>query len=396
MVGDNVNAMKRKELLRSQIDSFGLEEIIEKEFETVDPEMVLSDIVAKMRSKDLHEIAVVEKKKLLGVVSYGSIIKRKNMVVGMKAKTVMDPPPDISAESQVTQAAELFLSTGYRQIPVTKGKNLVGTITRAGMITILPKIKELKNMHVEDIMTSDVQTVKEDDLVKTAVEVMRRLDIRTLPVVDDAGRLTGIMGIRDIINHNWGMKRRETRGEFVGEKDPVNVKVSSLAVDSVFTIGPTAKLGEAVDLMLEKNVSVLPVLDNNKLTGIISMYDMIELLASFAQRDFVYMQITGLEEEDRFSLDIMEKEIQSGLAKAAKITRPLLFTVHVTKYHTSGNTAKYSLTGRMSTAHGTFMGKAVDWNLIKATVDLMNALQERVTEMKDERLDKKKHSRKER
>jgi hypothetical protein len=108
------------------------------------------------------------------------------------------------------------------------------------------------------------------------------------------------------------------------------------------------------------------------------------------------MQITGLEEEDRFSLDMMEREIQNMLAKISKIARPQLFTMHVTKHHASGNRPEYSLSGRLFTEHGAFIARSVDWSLIKATVDLMNVFDAKVLEMKDERLDKKKRARKER
>ena len=41
-------------------------------------------------------------------------------------------------------------------------------------------------------------------------------------------------------------------GELTGERGPVEVKVSSIALDSVFTIGPDADLGKAADLMLDR------------------------------------------------------------------------------------------------------------------------------------------------
>jgi predicted transcriptional regulator len=147
--------------------------------------------------------------------------------------------------------------------------------------------------------------------------------------------------------------------------------------------------------MARNDISTVPVLEKDKLVGVITTYDVIQLLASYGKRDFVYTQITGLEAEDRYSLDVMEKEIQSELAKVAKVTKPMLFTMHVTKYHPTGNTAKYSLNARLFTANGTFFGSAVNWNLGQATVDLMNVLQGRVMEMKEERIDKKKRSRRE-
>ena len=397
MMGENIEAMKKRELLRSQIDSIGLAGLMDEQFETVDPEMGLTDVVAKMRAKDLHEMPVTENgKKLLGVISYRSIIRRKNLVIGTKVKSAMDLPPDVAPDTMITKVAEQFLSTGYRQIPVVKGNKIVGIVSRSDIASIIPKIKDLRTIKVGAIMTEQVQTVQEDEPVKNAIETMRKLDIRTLPVVDDEGKLTGIVGIRDIVNYNWDGGRRETKGEISGEKNPVEVKVGSLASEAVVTIAPDATLNDAVKLMSSKKVSALPVLDKENMVGILTLYDMVELVASFGQRDMVYMQITGLEEEDRFSLDVMEREIQSGLAKVAKVARPQLFTMHVSKHHAVGNRAKYSLSARLFTEHGAFIARSVDWSLIKATVDLMNVFDAKVMDMKDERLDRKKRSRKER
>jgi CBS domain-containing protein len=396
MMGENIEAMKKRELLRSQIDSIGLESLMEEKFETVDPEMGLTDAVAKMRAKDLHEIPVTENgKKLLGVVSYRSIIRRKNLVIGTKVKSAMDLPPDVNPETMITKVAEQFLSTGYRQIPVIKGNKIVGLVSRSDIASIIPKIKDLKAIKISNIMTTQVQTVLEDEPIKSAIETMRKLDIRTLPVVDDEGMLTGIIGIRDIVNYNWNGNRRETTGEISGEKNHVDVKVGAMANEAVVTIAPDATISDAYKLMSSKKVSALPVMEKENLVGIVTMYDMVELIASFAQRDVVYMQITGLEEDDRFSLDVMEREIQNGLAKVAKVTRPQLFTMHVAKHHASGNRAKYSLSARLFTEHGAFIARSENWSLIKATVDLMNVFDAKVMDMKEVRLDKKKRPRKE-
>jgi CBS domain-containing protein len=396
MLGENIEAMKKRELLRSQIDSIGLESLMKEKFETVDPDMGLTDVVAKMRAQDLHEMPVTENgKKLLGVISYRSIIRRKNLVIGTKVRSAMDLPPDVSPDTVITKVAEQFLSTGYRQIPVVKGNKIVGVVSRADITSIIPKIKDLKSIKVQQIMTGQVQTVKEDEPVKNAVDTMRKLDIRTLPVVDDEGALVGIVGIRDIVNYNWNGGRRETKGEISGEKSPVEVKVGSLASGAVVTIAPDATLNDAVKLMSAKKVSALPVVQKDKMVGILTLYDLVELVASFGQRDMVYMQITGLEEEDRFSLDMMEREIQNGLAKVARVARPQLFTMHVTKHHAVGNRAKYSLSARLFTEHGAFIARSVDWSLIKATIDLMNVFDAKVMDMKEERVDRKKRSRRE-
>lgn len=396
MMGENIEAVKKRALLRSKIDGIGLSSLMEEEFESVDPEMGLSDVVARMRAKDLHEIPVTENgRKLLGVVSYRNIIRRRNLVMGMKAKAIMDQAPLVTEETRITEAAEQFLSTGYRNLPVIKGNKIVGQVSRAGIVGIIPKIKDLRSLRAKDLMTRDAATVSKDEPVKKAVEIMRKLDIRTLPVVDKDGELIGIIGIKDIVNYSWGVRDAQKIGERSGNNDPVEIKVGSLAIDHVLTIAPDDDIGSVVKLMGTKKVSALPVVEKGKMQGILTMYDLVELVASFRERDMVYMQITGLEEEDRFSLDIMEREIQSGLAKVSRVAKPQLFTLHVTKHHAAGNRAKYSLSARLFTEHGAFMARSVDWSLIKATVDLMNVFDAKVMGMKEERVDKRKKPRKE-
>jgi len=175
-----------------------------------------------------------------------------------------------------------------------------------------------------------------------------------------------------------------------GDNSPVKVKVSSIALDAVYTVDEDATLGGAVKAMLENNVSTLPVVKGSRLAGIITKYDIIELLASFRQRDMVYTQITGLDQEDRFAADTMEKDITASLQKIAKITRPMLFTLHVTKYNAQGNTNKYSLNGRLTTESKVWVASAVDWDLNKATISLMQHLERRVIERKEEKLDHRK------
>ncbi len=151
-------------------------------------------------------------------------------------------------------------------------------------------IKELCDLKVKDIMTEDVQTVGPEDPVETALLSMKNLTIRTLPVVDRENHLTGIVGIKQVANYNWKERKRETVGEMTGDNSPVKVNVSSIALDSVYTIDKEASLGDAVREMVAHNVSTLPVVEDGQLTGTSHKYDIIELLASFRQRDMVYTQ----------------------------------------------------------------------------------------------------------
>jgi CBS domain-containing protein len=392
MVGENLEALKRREMLRSVIDSKQISELINTKFETIDPETSLSDAVAKMKALDLYEIPVVDKKKLVGVLSFGSMIKKRTMVVGMKVKSLMDIPPGITAETTITEVAEQFIATNYRTMPVVKGTSLVGMVSRADVIKIVQGIKEFKNIKASDIMTYDITAVESKEPIRNALEMMRRIDVRTIPVVDADFKLSGIIGIRDIINFSWsgGKSAKETRGEKVGNRDPVEVRVDSIMHPHVTTIELGSTVNDAVKLMLKQNISTLPVVEKDVVKGVLTAYDVLELMASVRQRDVVYMQISGLEEEDRYSMDTMEREIQTELAKISKIQKPMLFNMHVQKYNATGNRAKYSLTGRLHTAQKAYIASAVEWSLMGATSDLMKRFDEMVMENKEAKIEKRK------
>lgn len=383
--------IKKREQIRSMVESMKLSDLMSKRFEYVSPEDQLSDVLKRMGQLDLHEMPVsLDGKRLMGVVSYGTLLKRRNLPISTKAGSIAVMPQEIGPDSLVTEVAEAFMTSGFRQIPIVKGQIIQGIIARTDLIKIVEGIKELCDLKVKDIMTEDVQTVGPEDPVETALLSMKNLTIRTLPVVDRENHLTGIVGIKQVANYNWKERKRETVGEMTGDNSPVKVNVSSIALDSVYTIDKEASLGDAVREMVAHNVSTLPVVEDGQLTGIITKYDIIELLASFRQRDMVYTQITGLDQEDRFATEQMEKDITISLQKIAKITRPMLFTLHVTKYNAQGNTNKYSLNGRLTTESKVWVASAVDWDLNKATTNLMQHLERRVVERKDERLNHRK------
>jgi len=386
MTPNELTGIEKREQLRSRIEAVKLRDIMSNDFRTVGPDDHLTDVLKEMGNLDLHEIPVSQDgKRLMGVVSYGTLLKRRNLSTASKAGSISIMPQEITPDNSLTEVAEAFLTSGFRQIPVVSGQMIQGIVTRTDLIKIIKDIPELRDLKVYDIMTEDVQTIGSDDPVDAALLSMKNLTIRTLPVVDEEGQLTGIIGIKQVANYNWRERKRETVGEVTGDNSPVEVNVSSIALGSVFTISSVDNLGTAVDEMVKNNISTLPVVDDGDLVGILTKYDIIELLASFRQRDMVYTQITGLDQDDRFAADEIDRAITQSLHKIAKISRPMLFTLHVTKYHANGGTMKYSLNGRLITEGRIWVASAVDWDIIRATTALMQRFERRVIEKKEER-----------
>jgi CBS domain-containing protein len=394
MVAEELVGVNKKERLRAEVDEMGVSTMMDPHFETVGPKDSINDVLKKMRDLDIHEVPVTNNgSKLLGVVSYGTLLKRRNISVETKAETIMLMPQAVSVRTPVTEVAELFITSGFREIPIVEDGHISGMVSRSGLLKVVQEIKELQRIPVGEIMSLDVGTVQLDTSVKDAVQLMSTRDVRVLPVVDEQGRIVGIVGIKDIVLVNWHERNRQTVGEFAGESDPINVNVGSVAVEPAVVAPPTMSLGEAARIMLERNISTLPVVDGGKLVGIVTKYDLIELVASLRQRNMMYIQISGLKDEDRFAHDMMIKEIETSIKKISPITTPMMFNLHVAMYNDEGLRYKYSLHGRLTTDDRVYTASSVDWDLIKATASLMKTFERRVIEHKEEKLDHRKRTR---
>ena len=140
-------------------------------------------------------------------------------------------------------------------------------------------------MKVKEVMTRDPLTIDPEAPLGTAMDVMRRKRIRHLPVVDDAGRLLGIITDRDLRQATFapalaehlslGAQRR-LRG--IGEAlEDLRVKHAMTWV--VVTTDPEATIARAAVVMFERRIGSLPVVEDGKLVGILTERDLLLALA---------------------------------------------------------------------------------------------------------------------
>jgi CBS-domain-containing membrane protein len=149
-------------------------------------------------------------------------------------------------------------------------------------------------------------------------------------------------------------------------------------------------VGKAAELMLDSCISTLPVVEDGKLVGILTQYDIIEMMASCKEREMMFVQISGLDDDDKYYSAAIDDQIQREMGKIAKIKKPQSLTVHVTKYNAQGAKHKYSMNARLITDGGMIAAKEVGWDLQRTAEDLLKKLVLMITDMKDAELDQKK------
>ncbi len=128
-------------------------------------------------------------------------------------------------------------------------------------------------MKIRDIMQTDVAILELNDELSLADDIMKLGRIRHLPVADE-GRLVGIISERDLF------KASLTSAMSYAEKDKREfmkaVIVKDVMVGEVITISPEAGIEEAGQLMLEKKIGCLPVIEDENLVGLVTETDILE------------------------------------------------------------------------------------------------------------------------
>jgi CBS domain-containing membrane protein len=118
-------------------------------------------------------------------------------------------------------------------------------------------------MLVADLMTSQLRCLRETDSLADAVAAMQELFIRHIPVVDEAGRLAGLVTQRDLLSLEH-------------KKDPTT-PLRDIMRTGVATVGPDTPLRAAAETMIYNKYGCLPVVEEGGLVGIITETDFLKL-----------------------------------------------------------------------------------------------------------------------
>ncbi len=121
---------------------------------------------------------------------------------------------------------------------------------------------------VRDLMTSQVTTIYRREDLSVADFIMTLGRIRHIPVLDDNGSLCGIVTHRDLIFHV--LSSALTEGKAANA-----LPVSGAMTVDVVVISPDATLGDAAELMIEKKIGCLPVVENGELVGMLTETDFV-------------------------------------------------------------------------------------------------------------------------
>ncbi len=112
----------------------------------------------------------------------------------MKIKDLMKKPVVTERDVTLSDAASVMNKFKINSLIVEKDGKIIGIITHHDLIRYFGQ-----NKKVSEVMTKNVLTIKEDDKIQRAIELVREKEVGIFPVVNSKGKLVGILDSKDLL-----------------------------------------------------------------------------------------------------------------------------------------------------------------------------------------------------
>jgi CBS domain-containing membrane protein len=135
----------------------------------------------------------------------------------------------------------------------------------------------MQSKQVRDLMSPSVKTLGLNDKLSVADELMQTERIRHLPIVNEDGRVVGIVSQRDLFFN--ALVQALGFGSTSHDRILSSILVKEVMTENVVTTTPEALVTDAARVMVDRKIGCLPVIQNDALVGILSESDIVSAVA---------------------------------------------------------------------------------------------------------------------
>lgn len=262
---------------------------------TMAPTTPVYDAIRVMVKAGFRRIPVVDPgtKRLRGIITATDIVNylgggKKFQIIQRKYggnfyKAINEPVKSVMtrevastlATSNIGDAIKRMKTHRVGGLPVVDEENRVWAIVTERDIAFIFTGK-ISGVKVAEVMSKKVVTAKPKTSIFEAEKTMVQHGFRRLPIVEN-GEITGIITVMDILRF-FGSGRVFQHLQSGTIVQVLQTSIFEIAVKDVVTVDQEADVGQAARLMQEKKIGALPVVQNERLVGIITERDFFKLI----------------------------------------------------------------------------------------------------------------------
>jgi len=228
------------------------------------------------------------------------------------------PSPKVDRQEDIRETARVLVESNAKVAPVFEHGDLWGVISNDDILEAV--LDNLDTLTVEDIYTDDPVTLREDDGIGKAINLLREHGISRLPILNENGYLSGVVTTHDIADFVIREDDTTTTGDRVGDSQRMlDVPVYDIMNSPVETTTLDATAKEAAEAMLDDDYAglmVTPADDDRVVIGVITKTDILRAL-TFTEEEHMDVQITNISMLDTITRESIVQSIEDVSDKYA-------------------------------------------------------------------------------
>ena len=257
--------------------------LMSKTLITIDKDQSLADALKLLRKNRISRLPVLNNKELVGIVSerdiaaklgsskYESMPASRLHVSSVMVKDVISVPQTM----QLDEVANIMLDNGIGSVPVMDGDKMVGIVSKADFVTLAVD-GEYNKICTKDLMTKDIKTVSPTERLVHARRVSLDSKVGRLPVMDD-DELVGMITSKDLMRAFIDFRKNVP--EKYQKSQIKEVLIEDIMSTNLTVVSKDTCISEVAKIMMDTGYNGLPVVEDDKLVGIVTQTDILRLIA---------------------------------------------------------------------------------------------------------------------
>lgn len=335
--------------------------------------------------KKLGAVVILKNGEYYGVVDDRSIFRTrtlkplnfsKSFSIGKFARKL----PVLDSSTSLNRLIGYFHEFSAKAFPYQEGKRITGVVKREVALSTILSLHIISKVKVSDAMSTPVIAIDSKANVAQAASTMEKNRIARL-IVLDAGRLVGLISMRDILDNLTNPQQRPP--QFKSSSFSLsNVPVQNIMRAPVYIIDYGMPTDSAIRQLLENRISSLVVTRNNRPVGIISVRDIIEAAAATTAKVQSRVMISGLDSYTKEYEESMQTSINALIDKINKFEK--LTVDYVSLNVKRSRERNYEMKARLALQKkGAIFVHVTGYNLESTLSDLIEKIYKRIKERKE-------------
>ena len=306
-------------------------DLMTSNFVQIESTSPLSKAFAALKKGSAAEAVVMDGKKVTGLLSESGLLRNVDLTT-TKVSSVMRSAPSVSSTDSFNTVVRLMRDADVRTLPVMEKGKMLGVVTAQEVISRLQSHEGFSNADAKSLATFNPLVISDSADLGKAVQQMRGGNVRKLPVVDAKQKPVGVIRIEDVATDVLLGLDRSSRESFkmgsgrqsVARKPGLALNVKSVMDVDVPIVSSTEK-GKKIVQLMAKQVNPVVLVSGNGLSGIISTQSIFDAYLNGASSESAVVvspvQISHMPELDEVDTVFVQKLFDRTYGKIERILK---------------------------------------------------------------------------